>query len=154
MCGACQWSTRGLAHFRRNPYARSARPWCAGRSSPRTPPRNEARGRTRWPPRSPACPGGWDICSDLERGGRYRYGTRMAPTARELLAEAAAGGEDLETVARAVLERLAQLTRLSSTHLAETKLKDDEQLILFSYNSSLIFPIPQSVTPPCPHPPS
>jgi glycine/D-amino acid oxidase-like deaminating enzyme len=34
----------------------------------------------------------------------------MAPTARELLAEAAATGEDLETVARAVLERLAQLT--------------------------------------------
>ena len=72
----------------------------------------------------------------------------MAPTARELLAEAAAGGEDLETVARAVLERLAQLTGLSSTYLAETRLKEDEQLILFSYNSSLIFHIPEGVTLP------
>src|SRR5260370_38997492 len=72
----------------------------------------------------------------------------MAPTARELLAEAAAGGEDLETVARAVLERLAQLTGLSSTYLAGTRLKEDEQLILFSYNSSLIFHIPEGVTLP------
>jgi diguanylate cyclase len=72
----------------------------------------------------------------------------MAPTARELLAEAAATGSDLETVARAILERLAQLTGLSSTYLAETRLKEDEQLILFSYNSSLIFHIPEGVTLP------
>jgi diguanylate cyclase len=72
----------------------------------------------------------------------------MAPTARELLADAAAAGEDLETVARAVLERLAQLTGLSSTYLAETRLKEDEQMILFSYNSSQIFHIPEGVTLP------
>src|SRR6266851_1432302 len=72
----------------------------------------------------------------------------MPPTARELLAEAVAAGEDLETVARAVLERLAQLTGLSSTYLAETRLKEDEQLILFSYNSSQIFHIPEGVTLP------
>ncbi len=72
----------------------------------------------------------------------------MPPTARELLAEAAAAGEDLETVARAVLERLAQLTGLSSTYLAETRLKEDEQMILFSYNSSQIFHIPEGVTLP------
>jgi hypothetical protein len=72
----------------------------------------------------------------------------MAPTARELLAEAAAAGEDLETVARAVLQRLAQLTGLSSTYLAETRLKEDEQMILFSYNSSQIFHIPEGVTLP------
>src|SRR2546428_6906990 len=67
----------------------------------------------------------------------------MAPTARELLAEAAAAGEDLETVARGLLERLARLTGLSSTFLAEKRLREDEQRILFSYNSSHIFPIPE-----------
>src|SRR5260370_32630491 len=72
----------------------------------------------------------------------------MPPTARELLADAAAAGEDLETVARAVLERLAQLTGLSSTYLAETRLQEDEQLILFSYNSSQIFHIPEGLTLP------
>ncbi|HEX9475924.1 MAG TPA: GAF domain-containing protein [Candidatus Dormibacteraeota bacterium] len=72
----------------------------------------------------------------------------MAPTARELLAEVAAAGEDLETVARALLERLAQLTGLSSTYLAETRLKEDEQLIVFSYNASQIFHIPEGVTLP------
>ena len=34
----------------------------------------------------------------------------MRPTARELLAEAAASGEDLETVARGLLAKLAELT--------------------------------------------
>src|SRR2546428_10706040 len=72
----------------------------------------------------------------------------MAPTARELLAEAAAAGEDLETVARGLLERLARLTGLSSTYLAETRLREDEQHILFSYNSSQIFHIPEGVTLP------
>ncbi|TMD90105.1 MAG: hypothetical protein E6I73_08855 [Chloroflexi bacterium] len=70
----------------------------------------------------------------------------MPQTARELLAEAAAAGEDLETVARGLLARLAQLTGLSSTYLAETRLKEDEQRILFSYNSSQIFHIPEGVT--------
>ncbi len=72
----------------------------------------------------------------------------MAPTARELLAEAAAAGQDMETVARGLLARLAQLTGLSSTYLAETRLKEDEQRILFSYNSSQIFHIPEGVTLP------
>ena len=72
----------------------------------------------------------------------------MAPSGRELLAEAAAVGEDLETVARGLLQRLAQLTGLSSTYLAETRLREDEQLILFSYNSSQIFHIPEGVTLP------
>src|SRR2546422_7117556 len=72
----------------------------------------------------------------------------MALTARELLAEAAAAGEDLETVARGLLERLAQLTGLSSTYLAETRLREDEQHILFAYNSSQIFHIPEGVTLP------
>ena len=72
----------------------------------------------------------------------------MPPTARELLYEAGAAGDDLETVARAVLERLAQLTGLSSTYLAETRLREDEQRILFSYNSSQIFHIPEGVTLP------
>ncbi len=72
----------------------------------------------------------------------------MAPTGRELLAEAAASGEDLETVAHQLLARLAQLTGLSSTYLAETRLRQDEQLILFAYNSSQIFYIPEGVTLP------
>src|SRR4030081_1437720 len=72
----------------------------------------------------------------------------MAPTARGPPPEAAASGEDLETVARGLLARLAQLTGLSSTYLAETRLREDEQLILFSYNSSQIFHIPEGVTLP------
>lgn len=72
----------------------------------------------------------------------------MAPTARELLAEAAASGEDLETVARGLLARLSQLTGLSSTYLAETRLQQDEQRILFAYNSSQLFHIPEDVTLP------
>lgn len=72
----------------------------------------------------------------------------MAPTARELLEEAAAQGSDLETVARGVLERLAELTGLSSTYLAETRLMVDEQYIVFSCNRSNQFHIPEDVTLP------
>src|SRR4030081_3746558 len=67
----------------------------------------------------------------------------MAPTARGPPPEAAASGEDLETVARGLLARLAQLTGLRSTYLAETRLREDEQRILFSHNSSQIFHIPE-----------
>ena len=72
----------------------------------------------------------------------------MAPTARELLADAAASGEDLESVARGLLARLAELTGLSSTYLAETRLDDDEQRILFAYNSSPVFHIPEDISLP------
>jgi diguanylate cyclase len=72
----------------------------------------------------------------------------MTPSARELLAEAAASGEDLETIAHGLLARLAQLTGLSSTYLAETRLREDEQQILFAYNSSDVFHIPEDVTLP------
>ncbi len=72
----------------------------------------------------------------------------MAPTARELLAEAAASGEDLDTIAHTLLARLAQLTGLSSTYLAETRLSVDEQRILYAYNSSDVFHIPEDVTLP------
>ena len=71
----------------------------------------------------------------------------MRHTARELLAEAATG-DDLESVARGLLARLAELTGLSSTYLAETRLREDEQLILFSHNTSQIFHIPEGVTLP------
>lgn len=74
--------------------------------------------------------------------------TPVTQSARELLAEAAAAGEDLETIARGLLARLAQLTGLSSTYLAETRLREDEQHILFAYNSSEIFHIPEDVTLP------
>lgn len=72
----------------------------------------------------------------------------MAPTARELLEQAAARGSDLETVARGVLERLAELTGMSSTYLAETRLITDEQYIVFSCNRSSVFHIPEDVTLP------
>jgi diguanylate cyclase len=72
----------------------------------------------------------------------------MAPTARDLLEQAAAQGSDLETVARAVLARLADLTGLSSTYLAETRLSVDEQYIVFSCNRSELFHIPEDVTLP------
>jgi diguanylate cyclase len=72
----------------------------------------------------------------------------MAPTARQLLEEAAAQGSDLETVARGVLARLAELTGLSSTYLAETRLFVDEQYIVFSCNRSDLFHIPEDVTLP------
>ena len=72
----------------------------------------------------------------------------MAPTARELLEDAARGGSDLETVARGVLERLSELTGLSSTYLAETRLISDEQYIVFAVNRSEVFHIPEDVTLP------
>ena len=72
----------------------------------------------------------------------------MAPSARQLLEQAAAQGSDLETVARGVLERLADLTGLSSTYLAETRLISDEQYIVFSCNRSELFHIPEDVTLP------
>jgi len=72
----------------------------------------------------------------------------MAPTARELMEQAAAQGGDLETVTRGVLERLADLTGLSSTYLAETRLTVDEQYIVFSCNRSELFHIPEDVTLP------
>jgi diguanylate cyclase len=72
----------------------------------------------------------------------------MAQTARELLADAASEGEDLESVARHLLARLAELTGLSSTYLAETRLNEDEQRILFSYNTSQVFHIPEDISLP------
>ncbi|HET7420909.1 MAG TPA: GAF domain-containing protein [Candidatus Dormibacteraeota bacterium] len=72
----------------------------------------------------------------------------MAPSARELLEQAATQGDDLETVARRVLQRLAELTGLSSTYLAETRLVSDEQYIVFSCNRSDFFHIPEDVTLP------
>ena len=72
----------------------------------------------------------------------------MAPTARQLLEEAAARGSDLETVARGVLAMLAELTGLNSTYLAETRLTADEQYIVFSCNRSDLFHIPEDVTLP------
>jgi diguanylate cyclase len=65
-----------------------------------------------------------------------------------MLAQAATAGDDLESVARSLLAKLAELTGLSSTYLAETKLELDEQHILFAYNSSQVFHIPEDVTLP------
>ena len=67
-------------------------------------------------------------------------------SARDLLEDAARQGNDLETVARGVLARLAELTGLSSTYLAETRLMVDEQYIVFSCNRSNEFHIPEDVT--------
>ena len=72
----------------------------------------------------------------------------MPPTARDMLEAAASSGADLESVARGVLERLAELTGLSSTYLAETRLVDDEQYIVFACNRSELFHIPEDVTLP------
>ena len=72
----------------------------------------------------------------------------MAPTAREMLEEAAANASDLESVARSVLEKLSELTGLSSTYLAETRLGADEQYIVFACNRSQLFHIPEDVTLP------
>src|SRR6058998_3696197 len=69
-------------------------------------------------------------------------------SARDLLEDAARQGNDLETVARGVLARLAELTGLSSTYLAETRLTMDEQYIVFSCNRSNFFHIPEDVTLP------
>src|SRR5438309_11919778 len=73
---------------------------------------------------------------------------RMAPSARELLEQAAASGSDLETVARWVLARLADLTGLSATYLAETRLTADAHYIVLSCNRSAFFHIPEDVTLP------
>jgi diguanylate cyclase len=72
----------------------------------------------------------------------------MAPTARELIEQAARHGSDVETVARRVLERLSDLTGLSSTYLAETRLTTDEQYIVYAVNRSEHFHIPEDVTLP------
>ena len=72
----------------------------------------------------------------------------MAGSARDLVEAAAAQGTDLETVARYVLERLAELTGLSSTYLAETRLMTDEQYIVYAVNRSELFHIPEDVTLP------
>ena len=47
-----------------------------------------------------------------------------------------------------MLARLADLTGLSSTYLAETRLPTDEQYIVFSHNRSEVFHIPEDVTLP------
>jgi diguanylate cyclase len=70
------------------------------------------------------------------------------PTARELLAEAAAHGADLESIARRLLARLVELTGLSSTYLAETRLREDEQYIVYAHNTSDVFHIPEDVSLP------
>jgi len=72
----------------------------------------------------------------------------MAPSTRQLLEAAAEEGGDLETVARGVLARLSELTGLSSTYLAETRLMADEQYIVFACNRSDLFHIPEDVTLP------
>ncbi len=54
----------------------------------------------------------------------------MALTARELLAEIASAGEDLETVARRLLPELAEPSRLSSTYLAATRVDPGVQDIV------------------------
>src|SRR6266508_5898656 len=72
----------------------------------------------------------------------------MAPSARQLLEAAAEEGSDLETVARGGRARLSELTGLSSTYLAETRLMADEQYILFACNRSDPFHIPEDVTLP------
>jgi diguanylate cyclase len=72
----------------------------------------------------------------------------VSSRAQDLLAEAAAAGDDLASMAHVLLARLAQLTGLSSTYFAETRLDEDEQRILFSYNSSDVFHIPEDITLP------
>src|SRR5438552_16735296 len=69
-------------------------------------------------------------------------------SARDLLEDVARQGNDLESVARGVLERLSELTGLSSTYLAETRLMADEQYIVFACNRSEVFHIPEDVTLP------
>ena len=69
------------------------------------------------------------------------------PDIAELLGDAAGTG-DLETVARTLLSRLAALTGLSSTYLAETRLIEDVQYIVFAHNTSEDFHIPEDITLP------
>lgn len=72
----------------------------------------------------------------------------MVPDPSALLEEAAAGGDDLESVVRTLLVRLAELTGLSSTYLAETRLVEDAQYIVFAHNTSDDFHIPEDITLP------
>ena len=74
--------------------------------------------------------------------------SRLIPDATQLLQQAAAGRDDLESVVRGLLARLAELTGLSSTYLAETRLADDVQHIVYSYNTSPDFHIPEDITLP------
>jgi diguanylate cyclase len=64
------------------------------------------------------------------------------------LKEVAGETGDLETVTRGLLTRLAELTGLSSTYLAETRLIEDVQYIVFAYNTSEDFHIPEDITLP------
>jgi len=68
--------------------------------------------------------------------------------AASLLNEVAGAGDDLEHVARGLLSRLAELTVLSSTYLAETRLIEDVQYIVFAHNTSEDFHIPEDITLP------
>jgi len=70
------------------------------------------------------------------------------PDPASLLKEAAVQGDDLETVTRGLLTRLAELTGLSSTYLAETRLIEDVQYIVFAHNTSDDFHIPEDITLP------
>lgn len=72
----------------------------------------------------------------------------MTPDPASLLNEIAAEADDLETVARGLLTRLAELTGLSSTYLAETRLVEDVQYIVFAHNTSDDFHIPEDITLP------
>ncbi len=72
----------------------------------------------------------------------------MGLDAAALFEEAAEGGDDLESVTRTLLVRLAELTGLSSTYLAETRLIDDAQYIVFAHNTSEDFHIPEDITLP------
>jgi len=72
----------------------------------------------------------------------------LTPDPASLLNEIAAEADDLETVARGLLTRLAELTGLSSTYLAETRLVEDVQYIVFAHNTSDDFHIPEDITLP------
>ncbi len=74
--------------------------------------------------------------------------SETTPDPASLLEEVAASTEDLETVARTLLGRLADLTGLSSTYLAETRLIEDAQYIVFAHNTSELFHIPEDITLP------
>jgi diguanylate cyclase len=73
---------------------------------------------------------------------------RLVPDPEDILQQAAGGGDDLETVTRGLLVQLARLTGLSSTYLAETRLEQDLQYIVFAYNTSQDFHIPEDISLP------